>query len=41
LRTDSDTFREVVEYARNRPGFVFMAGRVEIANVPLPVRKSD
>ena len=41
MRTDSDTFQRLVESRRNRPDawFLFKAGRVELANVPIPVRK--
>lgn len=41
MRTDSDTFQRLVESRRNRPDawFLFQAGRVELANVPIPVRK--
>jgi peptidylprolyl isomerase len=41
LRTDTDTFRRLVESRRNRPDewFLFKAGRVELSNVPIPVRK--
>jgi peptidylprolyl isomerase len=40
MRTASDTFRRLVESRRNRPDawFLFKAGRVELANVPIPVR---
>ena len=41
LRTDGITFREVIEYERNRPGYVLKAGRVEIANVPIQVRAAS
>jgi peptidylprolyl isomerase len=41
MRTDTDTFRRLVESRRNRPDewFLFKAGRVELSNVPIPVRK--
>jgi peptidylprolyl isomerase len=40
LRTDTATFRELIESRRNRrePWFALPAGRIEIGNVPLPVR---
>jgi peptidylprolyl isomerase len=40
MRTDTATFQELVESRRNRPEewFKFRAGRIELANVPLPVR---
>ncbi|HEX7326496.1 MAG TPA: peptidylprolyl isomerase [Rhodanobacteraceae bacterium] len=41
LRTDTPTFAALVEAERNRPEawFVHKAGRIDICNVPLPVRK--
>jgi peptidylprolyl isomerase len=41
MRTDSDTFQRLIESRRNRPDewFLFKAGRVELCNVPIPVRK--
>lgn len=41
LRTDTDTFRELVEARRNRrePWFIEPTGVVELCNVPLPVRR--
>ncbi len=43
LRTDTATFRELIEARRNRrePWFQLPAGRIEIGNVPLPVRLKD
>jgi peptidylprolyl isomerase len=43
LRTDTATFRELIESRRNRrePWFQTPAGRIEIGNVPLPVRLRD
>jgi peptidylprolyl isomerase len=40
LRTDTVTFRNLIESRRNRhePWFQFQSGRIEIGNVPLPVR---
>jgi peptidylprolyl isomerase len=42
LRTDTQTFRALIESRRNRrePWFHYQAGRLEIGNVPLPVRQS-
>ncbi len=42
LRTDTKTFRDLIESRRNRhePWFQYQAGRIEIGNVPLPVRRS-
>jgi len=41
LRTDTDTFRQLIESRRNRreKWFVFQAGRVDLCNVPIPVRQ--
>jgi peptidylprolyl isomerase len=41
MRTDTDTFRRLIESRRNRPDewFLFKAGRVELSNVPIPMRK--
>ena len=41
MRTDTDTFQRLVESRRNRSDawFLFKAGRVELCNVPIPVRK--
>jgi peptidylprolyl isomerase len=41
LRTDTDTFRDLVEARRNRrePWFIEPTGAVELCNVPLPVRR--
>jgi cyclophilin family peptidyl-prolyl cis-trans isomerase len=44
LRTDTDSFRALIESRRNRPEawFHFQAGRIELSNVPVPVRmRSD
>lgn len=40
LRTDTPLFRQLIESRRNRPEawYHFRAGRIEIGNVPLPVR---
>jgi peptidylprolyl isomerase len=40
LRTDSPTFRSVLEQRRNRrePWFKYNPGHIELCNVPLPVR---
>jgi peptidylprolyl isomerase len=40
LRTDSPTFRMVLDQRRNRheAWFKFNPGRIELCNVPLPVR---
>ncbi len=40
LRTDSESFRKLVDSRRNRrdPWFVHPAGHVDLCNVPLPVR---
>jgi peptidylprolyl isomerase len=40
MRTDTDTFRQLVEARRNRSEewFLFKAGRVELCNVPVPRR---
>ncbi|MEQ1618069.1 MAG: peptidylprolyl isomerase [Terricaulis sp.] len=40
LRTDSDTFRAVIENRRTRrePWFLQSTGRINLCNVPLPVR---
>ncbi|HXY97947.1 MAG TPA: peptidylprolyl isomerase [Steroidobacteraceae bacterium] len=42
LRTDSATFRTVLDQRRNRqePWFKFNPGRIDLCNVPLPVRAS-
>ncbi|MFO1498714.1 MAG: peptidylprolyl isomerase [Verrucomicrobiota bacterium] len=42
MRTDTATFQALVESRRNRPEewFKVRAGRIEIANVPVPVRKA-
>ena len=40
IRTDTQTFRDLIESRRNRlePWFHYQANRLEIGNVPLPVR---
>jgi peptidylprolyl isomerase len=40
MRTDTNTFQRLVEARRNRPDawFLFKAGRVELCNVPVPLR---
>jgi peptidylprolyl isomerase len=40
LRTDAETFRQLIESRRNRreEWFRFRAGRIDIGNVPTPVR---
>ncbi len=40
MRTDTATFRELIESRRNRPEewFLVKAGRIELCNVPVPVR---
>jgi peptidylprolyl isomerase len=42
LRTDSKTFRTVLDQRRNRrePWFKFNPGHIELCNVPLPVRSA-
>jgi peptidylprolyl isomerase len=42
LRTDSATFRSLLDQRRNRrePWFKFNPGRIDLCNVPLPVRLS-
>lgn len=41
MRTDTATFRELIESRRNRPEewFLFKPGRIELCNVPIPVRE--
>jgi peptidylprolyl isomerase len=41
MRTDTGTFQRLVESRRNRPDawFLFKANRVELCNVPVPLRK--
>ena len=41
MRTNTETFQRLIESRRNRPDawFLFKAGRVELCNVPIPVRK--
>jgi peptidylprolyl isomerase len=43
LRTDTTTFRNLIEARRNRreQWFQYQAGHVEIGNVPVPVRKKS
>lgn len=43
LRTDSETFRQVIESRRNRHEefFVEPTGRINVCNVPLPVRAAE
>lgn len=43
LRTDTPLFRQLIESRRNRPEawYHFRAGRLEIGNVPLPVRPAS
>ncbi len=40
LRTDTETFRQLVEARRNRSEewFLFQAGRIDLCNLPIPVR---
>jgi peptidylprolyl isomerase len=40
MRTDSAAFQQLIESRRNRPEewFKAQAGRIELANVPIPVR---
>ncbi|MGH7969451.1 MAG: peptidylprolyl isomerase [Limisphaerales bacterium] len=42
MRTDTTIFRELIESRRNRPEewFHYQAGRIEVSNVPIPVRPS-
>jgi peptidylprolyl isomerase len=42
MRTDTPTFQKLIESRRNRtePWFQFQAARIEICNVPIPVRPS-
>jgi peptidylprolyl isomerase len=42
LRTDTATFRALIESRRNRrePWFINQAGHIDIANVPIPVREA-
>jgi peptidylprolyl isomerase len=41
MRTDTNTFRQLIESRRNRreEWFLFQAGRIELCNIPIPVRK--
>ena len=41
MRTDTDTFQRLIESRRNRreKWFLFQAGRIELCNIPIPVRK--
>jgi peptidylprolyl isomerase len=43
MRTDTDTFQQVVEARRNRSEewFLSKAGRIELCNIPVPLRKKD
>jgi peptidylprolyl isomerase len=43
LRTDSDAFRQLVEGRRNRSEewFLFKAGRAELCNIPVTLRKKE
>jgi peptidylprolyl isomerase len=43
MRTDSDAFRQLVEARRNRSEewFLFKAGRAELCNIPVPLRKKE
>jgi peptidylprolyl isomerase len=43
LRTDTPTFEALIESRRNRSDewFKVPAGRIEVCNVPLPVRKGS
>jgi peptidylprolyl isomerase len=43
LRTDTPLFQKLIEARRNRrePWFVHPAGKIELANVPIPVRKKS
>ncbi|MCX6554492.1 MAG: peptidylprolyl isomerase [Candidatus Aminicenantes bacterium] len=43
MRTDTDTFRQLVEARRNRreEWFLFKAGRIELCNIPIPLRKKE
>ena len=43
LRTDTATFQELIESRRNRheEWFQTQAGRIEICNVPIPVRTKN
>jgi peptidylprolyl isomerase len=40
MRTETNTFQRLIEARRNRPDawFLFKAGRVELSNVPVPLR---
>ena len=42
MRTDTAIFQDLIESRRNRreDWFHFQAGRIEICNVPIPVRRS-
>jgi peptidylprolyl isomerase len=41
FRTDTNVFRQLIEARRNRveEWFVFQAGRIELCNIPVPLRK--
>lgn len=43
MRTESKTFQALIESRRNRPEewFKFRAGRIELSNVPIPVRAAQ
>jgi peptidylprolyl isomerase len=43
MRTDTDTFQQLVEARRNRSEewFLFKAGRIELCNIPIPLRKKE
>jgi peptidylprolyl isomerase len=43
MRTDTETFKELVEARRNRheEWFQFQAGKIELSNVPIPVRTNS
>jgi len=42
LRTDTPTFEALVESRRNRSDawYLYKAGKIDICNVPLPVRET-
>jgi peptidylprolyl isomerase len=43
MRTDTDTFRQLIEARRNRreEWFLFRAGRIELCNISIPVRNKS
>jgi cyclophilin family peptidyl-prolyl cis-trans isomerase len=43
MRTDTDTFKKLIESRRNRPEewFATQSGKIEICNVPVPVRDKN